>query len=176
MPEQKGVTIWFTGLSGSGKTTIAVEVEKQLTEEGYKVQRLDGDIVRQYLTSDLGFSRVDRNENIRRNSFVAKLLTQNDIITLCSFISPYLESRAEARELIGDFIEVYVNAPLTECEKRDVKGMYAMAREGIIPEFTGVSDPYEPPPDPEIELKTDRLTVEECSRQVVEYLKSRSYI
>jgi adenylylsulfate kinase len=173
---QKGVTIWFTGLSGSGKTTIAVDVEKVLTGAGYKVQRLDGDIVRQYLTSDLGFSREDRNENIRRNSFVAKLLTDNDIITLCSFISPYRASRDEARDLIGDFVEVYVNAPLTECEKRDVKGLYAKAREGIIPEFTGVSDPYEPPLDPEIELKTDKLTVDECSRQIVNYLKSNGYI
>ncbi len=176
MPDQKGGTLWFTGLSGAGKTTITVELDKQLTEMGYKVQRLDGDIVRQHLTRDLGFSKEDRDENIRRNSFVAKLLTQNGIITLCSFISPYRAVRDEARKLIGDFIEIYVNAPLAECEKRDVKGLYAKARAGDIPEFTGVSDPYEPPLNPEIELRTDLFSVEDCVRQVIGYLKSRRYI
>jgi adenylylsulfate kinase len=176
MPDQKGVTLWFTGLSGSGKTTIAVAVEKELRKQGYTVQRLDGDIVRQHLTRDLGFSREDRDENIRRNSFVASLLTRNGIITLCSFISPYRKAREEARKLIGEFIEIYVNAPLEECEKRDVKGLYARARVGEIPEFTGISDPYEPPLNPEIEMRTDRMSVDECTNRVIGYLKENDYI
>jgi len=176
MPEQKGVTLWFTGLSGSGKTTIAIEVERKLKQKGCRVQRLDGDIIRQHLTSDLGFSKEDRDENIRRVSFVAKLLTDQDVITLCCFISPYRQAREEARALIGDFVEIYVNASLEVCEKRDVKGLYEKARAGEIKEFTGISDPYEAPEQPEIELKTDRLPVEDCTRQVIDYLQKHRYI
>jgi len=176
MAKQKGVTLWFTGLSGSGKTTIAIEVEKELKKRGYRVQRLDGDIVRQHLTRDLGFSKEDRDENIRRVSFVAKLLTDHDIITLCCFISPYRKARQEARELIGEFVEVYVNAPLELCEARDVKGLYKKARAGEIEEFTGISDPYEPPEEPEIELKTDIISKNICVTKVVEYLNVRDYI
>jgi len=172
MKNNKGVTLWFTGLSGSGKTTIAVEVEKELKKRGYRVQRLDGDIVRQHLTRDLGFSKEDRDENIRRVSFVAKLLTDHDVITLCCFISPYHKARQEARELIGEFIEVYVNAPLEVCEARDVKGLYKKARAGEIVEFTGISDPYEPPKEPEIELRTNQKRIEDCVRIVIEYLKN----
>ncbi len=173
---QKGVALWFTGISGSGKTTVALEVEKRLREEGHYVQHLDGDVVRQHLTRDLGFSRKDRDENIRRISFVAALLTQNDIITLCCFISPYRAARQAARELIGEFVEIYVNAPLDVCEKRDVKGLYAQARAGKIPEFTGISDPYEPPENPEIELKTDTECVNESVQTVIQYLKVKGYI
>jgi adenylyl-sulfate kinase len=176
MGNEKGITLWFTGLSGSGKTTIAVALEKYLREKGLRVERLDGDLVREYLTRDLGFSREDRDENIRRVSYVAALLTRNGVITLCSFISPYRQARAEARALIGSFAEVYVNAPLDICEKRDVKGLYQKARVGEIPEFTGVSDPYEPPENPEIELRTDRLTVEECLELVVGYLARNGYL
>jgi len=176
MPEQKGVTVWLTGLSGSGKTTIALEVEKQLKARGYKVQLLDGDLVREHLTSDLGFSKEDRDENIRRNSFVAKLLTDNDIITLCSFVSPYHEARQKARALIGSFIEVYVNAPLATCEERDVKGLYAKARSGEVEAFTGISDPYEPPVRAEIELRTDQKTVKQCAAQIIAYLEEKAYI
>ena len=176
MKKQKGVTLWFTGLSGSGKTTIAIEVENELKEKGYKVQRLDGDIVRQHLTRDLGFSKKDRDENIRRVSFVAKLLTNQDIITLCCFISPYQQARQEARELIGEFAEIYVNAPLEVCEKRDVKGLYAKARAGKIPEFTGISDPYEPPEEAEIELCTDQKGINESAAKVIKYLEEKSYI
>lgn len=173
---QKGVTLWFTGLSGSGKTTVALELERQLRQKGYYVQRLDGDVVRQHLTRDLGFSKEDRDENIRRSSFVAALLTQNDIITLCCFISPYRAARKEARELIGEFVEVYVNAPLDVCESRDVKGLYARARAGEIPEFTGISDPYEPPENPEIELRTDRESLTDSVRKVIKYLEAKGYI
>ena len=176
MKKQKGVTLWLTGLSGSGKTAIAVEVEKELKEKGYRVQRLDGDIIRQHLTRDLGFSKKDRDENIRRVSFVAKLLTNQDVITLCCFISPYRQARQEARELIGDFVEIYVNTPLEVCEKRDVKGLYAKARAGEIPEFTGISDPYEPPEKPELELYTDQEGISESAGMVIKYLEDKGYI
>lgn len=173
---QKGATVWFTGLSGAGKTTVAEAVEKELKKRGFYVQLLDGDIMREYLTCDLGFSREDRDENIRRCSFVASLLTNNDVITLCSFVSPYREARQKARLLIERFIEVYVNAPLAVCEKRDVKGLYARARAGEIPAFTGVSDPYEPPVKPELELNTDRETLADCAQRVISYLEAEGYI
>lgn len=176
MPKQKGVTLWFTGLSGSGKTTIAKAVDKILKEQGYKVECLDGDEVREYLCRDLGFSREDRDENIRRVSYVANLLTRNGIITLCCFVSPYRKARQEARELIGDFIEIYVNAPLEVCEHRDVKGHYAKARSGKIPLFTGVSDPYEYPENNELELFTKRQSISTCADVVIKFLKKNRYI
>lgn len=154
--EQFGVTIWFTGLSGAGKSTISAELARILKEEGYKVELLDGDIVRTGLTRDLGFSREDRDENIHRIGFVSHLLTRNDVIVLVSAISPYREAREKAREQIGDrFIEVFVNAPLNVCEDRDVKGLYKKARAGEIKGFTGIDDPYEPPNNPEVECRTD---------------------
>lgn len=170
MLKQKGVTLWFTGLSGSGKTTIAKEVEKQLKEQGYKVERLDGDEVREYLCRDLGFSKEDRDENIRRVSYVAKLLTKNDIITLCCFVSPYRKAREEARKLIGEFIEIFVNAPLEVCEERDVKGLYAKARAGEIEKFTGISDPYEPPEKPEIIINSNLEPVVVSAEKVMSFL------
>ncbi len=176
MQSQKGVTLWFTGLSGVGKTTVALEVGKRLLAKGYLVERLDGDVVREHLTRDLGFSRADRDENIRRNSFVAALLTRNGIITLCCFISPYRQAREEARRLIGSFVEIYVNAPLEVCESRDTKGLYARARAGEITEFTGVSDPYEPPEKPDIELKTDQESVSVSAEKVISFLQQHGYI
>jgi adenylylsulfate kinase len=167
---QIGVTLWFTGLSGAGKTTISQAVEKELRLLNYKVESLDGDVVRQNLTKGLGFSREDRNENIRRIGFVANLLTRNQVIVLVSAISPYREIRTEVRDRIGDFIEVYVNAPLEVCEERDVKGLYKKARSGIIKNFTGIDDPYEPPINPEVECKTDSETLEQSVAKVLAQL------
>lgn len=176
MTVNKGITLWFTGLSGAGKTTVAKALEKRLKEMGFKVERLDGDLVRQYLTRDLGYSKSDRNENIRRVSYVAALLTRNEVITLCCFISPYRQGRLEARKLIGSFAEIYVNAPLAVCERRDVKGLYKKARAGEIATFTGISDPYEPPDAPEIEIRTDLLSVDHCVDKVIGYLVDNCYI
>jgi adenylyl-sulfate kinase len=175
----KGVTVWFTGLSGAGKTTVALEVEKQLKDRGYYTQRLDGDIVREKLTKDLGFTKEDRNKNIERNTFVAKILTDNDIITLCSFISPYQSARDYARDEIsevGEFVEVFVNTPLEVCEERDVKGLYKQAREGKIENFTGISDPYEEPENPDLELKTDQETVKESASIVIDHLEEEGFL
>jgi adenylylsulfate kinase len=168
-----GMTIWFTGLSGAGKTTISQVVERALTSEGYKIEKLDGDIVRQFLTKDLGFSKADRDENLRRISFVANLLTRNGVIVLVSAISPYRDIRAEIRQNIGQFIEVYVNASLETCEKRDVKGLYRKARANEIKNFTGIDDPYEPPLNPEVTCYTDRESVDESAAKVIKYLKQR---
>lgn len=179
MSEQKGITVWFTGLSGAGKTTVAKEIEKKLKKRDIYVQRLDGDIVREHLTQELGFTKEDRDKNIRRNTFVAGLLSKNDIITLCSFISPYRKTRGYARKEIekrGGFIEVYVNAPLEVCEKRDIKGLYQKARQGEIENFTGISDPYEEPENPDIELRTDKETVEESAKKIIDYLEKSGYI
>ena len=174
--EQKGFTVWFTGLPCSGKSAVANRVAAILRERGLKVERLDGDIVRQSLTRDLGFSREDRNENIRRVTFVAKLLTRNGVAVLTSFISPYREVRASARKEIGNFIEAYVKCPIEVCMERDVKGMYKKAIKGEIKEFTGVSDPYEEPLNPEILLETDKETVEESAAKVLQTLNDLGYI
>lgn len=172
----KGVTVWFTGLPCSGKTTIADIVAEKLREQGLKVERLDGDIVRRGLTSDLGFGKEDRDENIKRVTFVAKLLTRNDVIVLATFVSPYIERRRKAREEIGEFMEVYVRCSLEECMRRDVKGMYRKALAGEITSFTGVDDPYEEPPNPELVLDTDKETVEESVQRVLEKMKSLGYL
>ena len=169
---QIGVTLWFTGLSGAGKTTISQAVEKELRLLDYKVESLDDDVVRQNLTKGLGFSREDRDENIRRIGFVANLLTRNQVIVLVSAISPYREVRSEVRDRIGDFVEVYVNAPLKVCEARDVKGLYKKARSGMIKNFTGIDDPYEPPINPEVECKTDSETLEQSVAKVLTQLVS----
>ncbi len=176
MPNQKGVTLWFTGLSGSGKTTIAKEVQKTLKAQGYKVERLDGDEIRENLCRDLTFSKKDRDENIRRVSYLAKLLTRNDIITLCCFVSPYREARAKARASIGSFVEVFVDAPLALCEERDVKGHYARAKEGGISNFTGLDDPYEAPENPELHLTTAQMTVRQCADIILEYMSKHGYL
>jgi adenylyl-sulfate kinase len=174
--DQKGVTLWFTGLPCSGKSAVADRVAAILTEAGYRVERLDGDIVRKSLTRDLGFSRKDRDENIRRVTFVAKLLTRNGVFVLTSFISPYRDIRAEARAEIGSFLEVYTKCALDVCVERDVKGMYKKAMAGEIKEFTGVSDPYEEPQKPEILLETDKETLEESARKVLLALKEYGYL
>lgn len=174
--DQKGVTLWFTGLPCSGKSAIANRVAEILKEKGLKVERLDGDIVRKSLTRDLGFSKEDRDENIRRITFVAKLLTRNGVIVLTSFISPYREIRAHARKEIGNFVEVYVKCSLEVCMKRDVKGMYKKALKGEIQEFTGVSDPYEEPLEPEILLETDKKELEESVEKVIQKLGDLGYM
>jgi len=174
--DQKGVTLWFTGLPCSGKSAIADRVAEILKDRGYRVERLDGDIVRQSLTRDLGFSREDRNENIRRVTFVAKLLTRNDVFVLTSFISPFRDIRAQARREIGSFLEVYTKCPIDICIERDVKGMYKKAMAGQIKEFTGVSDPYEEPVDPEILLETGRETLEVCAAKVLARMKELGYL
>jgi adenylylsulfate kinase len=171
----RGVTVWFTGLSGAGKTTIRLAVEHILRTQGCKVEVLDGDIVRENLTKGLGFSKADRDENIRRIGFVAHLLSRNGVIVLVSAISPYREIREEVRQKIGDFVEIYVNAPLAVCEQRDVKGLYKKARAGEIKQFTGIDDPYEPPLDPEVECRTDQESLEECVARVLAKLGELDY-
>jgi adenylylsulfate kinase len=174
--QQAGVTIWFTGLSGAGKTTISRALGKELKSSGYKVELLDGDVVRQNLTKGLGFSKEDRDENIRRVGFVAELLTRNQVIVLVSAISPYQEIRQEVRERIGNFVEVYVNAPLEVCEQRDVKGLYKKARAGEIKNFTGIDDPYEPPLNSEVECRTDLESLEESVSKVLAKLQELGYL
>ncbi len=173
---QRGVTLWLTGLSGAGKTTITQALEKKLREGGYGIEVLDGDVVRTNLTKGLGFSKEDRDENIRRIGFVANLLTRHGVIVLVSAISPYREIREEVKGKIGDFVEVFVNAPLAVCEGRDVKGLYAKARKGEIKGFTGIDDPYEPPTNPEVECRTDLETLEESVDKVWNKLVELGYL
>ncbi len=174
--QQRGVTVWFTGLSGAGKTTITRAVEEKLRSQGYKIEILDGDIIRENLTKGLGFSKEDRDENIRRIGFVSQLLTRNGVIVLVSAISPYRAIREEVRQKIGNFVEVFVNAPLNVCEERDVKGLYKKARTGEIKNFTGVSDPYEPPTNPEVECRTDLETRDESVDKVFRTLQELGYL
>jgi adenylyl-sulfate kinase len=176
MGEQRGFTAWFTGLPCSGKTTVADRVAEVLRERGYKVERLDGDIVRKSLTSDLGFSKEDRDENIKRITFVAKLLTRNGVAVLATFVSPYLERRRKTREEIGSFVEVYTRCPVEVCIQRDDKGMYRKALAGEIKDFTGVDDPYEEPEDPELILDTDKESIEESTWKVLKKLEELGYI
>ena len=172
--EGQGRVVWLTGLSSAGKTTLAAELFDRLRSSGLKVELLDGDLVRQRLSKDLGYSKEDRDENIRRIGFVAELLARNGVTVIVSAISPYRALRAEVRLLIPDFVEVYVNAPLDVCEGRDVKGLYRRARAGELHGFTGIDDPYEPPLQPEVECRTDLETVEESVEKILEYLKSRT--
>lgn len=175
---QKGIVIWFTGLSGSGKSTISRGVEKRLFEMGYHSYVLDGDNIRFGLNKNLGFSPEDRKENIRRISEVAKLFADAGIITLTAFISPYREDRDNARKLLGEgeFIEVYVKCSIEECERRDVKGLYKKVKLGEIKEFTGISAPYEEPLNPELILETDKYPLEENVEKVIAYLKEKRII
>jgi len=173
---QRGVTVWFTGLSGAGKTTISRAVYEKLQSQGQRIEILDGDIVRTNLTKGLGFSKEDRDENIRRIGFVSHLLTRNGVIVLVSAISPYREVREEVRKRIGDFVEVFVNAPLETCEARDVKGLYKRARAGEIKQFTGIDDPYEPPLNPEVECRTDLEELDESIEKVMSKLKELGYL
>ncbi|MFO7820336.1 MAG: adenylyl-sulfate kinase [Halanaerobacter sp.] len=169
---QEGRVIWLTGLSGSGKSTIAVEVERELLKKGRAVYRLDGDNIRHGLNSDLGFSAQDRDENIRRIAEVAALFKDAGLIVLASFISPYQEMRDFARQRAqGDFIEIYVKADLETCASRDPKGLYEKAKRGEIENFTGVSAPYEEPTDPELVIDTAQLSVEKSVQEVLDYIQ-----
>jgi len=169
-----GATLWFTGLSGAGKSTIAQIVESELRERGYKVEVLDGDVVRTNLSKGLGFSKEDRDTNIRRIAFVADLLSRNGVVAITAAISPYREIRDEARALMGArFIEIHVKASVEECARRDVKGLYEKAMRGEIKEFTGVSDPYEEPLKPELVLDTEAESPEESAAKVLAVLDSR---
>jgi adenylyl-sulfate kinase len=177
MPDtQHGFTLWLTGLSGAGKTTIAKIVEADLKARGLKVERLDGDTVRQSLTRDLGFSKEDRDKNIERVTFVAKLLSRNEVGVIASFISPYAATRDMIRRETTNFIEVFVDAPLDVCAERDVKGMYSKAFAGEIDNFTGVSDPYEAPETPDVHLHTDPETAEESAGRIVAYLEEHGFV
>ena len=173
---QRGVTVWLTGLSGSGKSTVAVAAEKMLVEPGRLAYVLDGDNVRHGLNQNLGFSPEDRTENIRRIGEVAKLFTDCGIIVFTSFISPYRSDRDAARAIMdpADFVEVFVSADVETCEGRDVKGLYAKARTGEIPEFTGISAPYEEPEKPELVLDTARQSIEESVVELVNFLRNRA--
>jgi adenylylsulfate kinase len=173
----RGATVWLTGLSGSGKSTIAVELEKALWDRGVRAFVLDGDNIRHGLNKNLGFSPTDRTENIRRIGEVARLFTEAGMVVLTAFISPYRADRDQVRALMpDDFVEIHVDCPIEVCEQRDVKGLYQKARAGKIPEFTGVSAPYEPPLRPELTLRTGTQTVEDSVRQVLAHLEARGTI
>lgn len=176
--DAKGCVLWLTGLSGSGKSTIAYRVEQLLLERGKFAYVLDGDNIRFGLNKDLGFSPADRTENIRRIGEVANLFADACAVTATAFISPYREDRGQVRKIVpaGRFIEVYVNTPLELCEERDPKGLYKKARAGLIPEFTGISAPYEEPLDAEIELLTAGKTVDECAMELVNYLVGKGFV
>jgi|TARA_Y100000589_G_scaffold65259_1_gene56794 adenylylsulfate kinase len=178
--KQKGATLWFTGLSGSGKSTVAVALEQKLYELGHLSYRLDGDNIRLGINKNLGFSAEDRAENIRRIGEIAKLFADTGVITLSSFISPYREDRDRVRAIHDTagltFIEVFVDCPLEEVERRDPKGLYKKARAGEIKNFTGIDDPYEAPEAPEIHLSTAAMTVEEEVNLIVDYLKTNGYL
>ncbi|MCB9765147.1 MAG: adenylyl-sulfate kinase [Alphaproteobacteria bacterium] len=175
---QRGCVVWFTGLSGSGKSTVSRRVEQLLLERGRTSYSLDGDNIRHGLNKDLGFSPEDRTENIRRIGEVAKLFADATVITTTAFISPYREDRDSVRSIMppGTFVEVFVDAPLEVCEERDPKGLYKKARAGIIPEFTGISAPYEEPESPEIVLKTADHDVDACANQVIAFLAARGFV
>jgi adenylylsulfate kinase len=173
----RGCTVWLTGLSGSGKSTIAVELEKVLCTRGVRTYILDGDNVRHGLNKNLGFSPEDRTENIRRIGEVAKLFTDSGTVTLTAFISPYRADRDQVRAIMpDDFVEVYVDCPLEVCEQRDVKGLYQKARAGQIKEFTGISAPYEAPAKPELTIETSKQSVADSAAQIVAYLVKRGTI
>ncbi|MEO0605722.1 MAG: adenylyl-sulfate kinase [Myxococcota bacterium] len=175
---QKGCVLWFTGLSGSGKSTIARRVEQKLLSRHIHTYSLDGDNVRHGLNKDLGFSPEDRTENIRRIGAVAQLFADAGTITTASFISPYRAGRDAAREILpeGRFVEIHVATSLEECEKRDPKGLYKKARDGVIPNFTGISAPYEEPLNPEIAMTTEERSIDECADQVIAYLEGKGFI
>lgn len=174
--EHKGFTLWFTGLPCSGKTALANTVADELRKKGMKVERLDGDIVRKSLTRDLGFSEEDRNMNIERVTFVAKLLTRNGVAVLASFVSPYNKIREYSRNEIGDYILVYVKCSLEECEKRDTKGMYAKARAGEIKNFTGIDHPFEEPNSADIIVETDKQSIKESKDIILKALDKMGYL
>ncbi|MFA0741310.1 MAG: hypothetical protein DFNUSKGM_001420 [Candidatus Fervidibacter sacchari] len=176
MEGERGFVVWLTGLSGAGKTTIANALAERLKSLGYKVEILDGDVVRQHFSKGLGFSKEDRIENIKRVAYVAHLLARNGVSVIVALISPYREGRNYARQLIGDFVEVYVKCPLNVLIERDVKGLYAKALRGEIQNFTGISDPYEPPENPEVIVETDKETVQESTDKILKALTDLGYL
>jgi adenylylsulfate kinase len=172
----KGFTLWFTGLSGSGKSTLSEVVEQRLRARGYPVEVLDGDIVRTHLSKGLGFSREDRDANIKRIAFVCSLLTRNGVVCISAAISPYREARNCARQEIGNFVEIYVKCSLEVCRQRDVKGLYQLAEEGKLKGFTGVDDPYEEPEFPELVVETDKETIDESAERIFAKLIELGYL
>lgn len=170
---QRGLTVWFTGLSSAGKTTISRALYDQLQARGHTLEWLDGDAIRQHLSKDLGYSAADRNENIRRIGDLAEQFTARGAIVLVSAISPYRAARDEVRRKIGDFLEVWVHAPLEVCESRDLKGIYRRARLGELQHVTGIDDPYEDPLAPDVECRTDRETLDESVGKVLQAVESR---
>src|SRR5256885_2964992 len=172
----KGFTIWFTGLSGAGKSTLSEAIEERLKARGRNVEILDGDSVRTHLSKGLGFSREDRDTNIKRIAFVCGLLTRNGVICISAAIAPYREARDWARTEIGNFVEVYVKCPIEVCRERDVKGLYKLVDEGKIKGFTGVDDPYEEPENPELVVETDKETVEESVNRIFAKLEELGYL
>jgi adenylyl-sulfate kinase len=176
MGETPGCCLWFTGLSGAGKSTIANLVVADLRARGRKVELLDGDEIREHLSKGLTFSKDDRDTNIRRIGYVASLLARNGVVAVTAAISPYRALRDEVRSWMDHFVEIHVATPIEECEARDVKGLYAKARAGEIPEFTGVSDPYEPPVAPEIRIETSGRTPEESAAEVVAWLDAHGLL
>ncbi|GGC84762.1 adenylyl-sulfate kinase [Thalassobacillus devorans] len=178
MNNHKSPVLWFTGLSGSGKSTVSVALENALYERGIRSYRLDGDNIRHGLNKNLGFSPEDRKENIRRIGEVAKLMNDAGLVTLTAFISPYREDRNQVRELLGEdeFVEVFVKCSLEECEKRDPKGLYQKARSGEIKGFTGIDAPYEEPANPEVVVETDKQTLEESVNSIIDYLMKKNCI
>jgi adenylylsulfate kinase len=175
--EEKGFTVWFTGLSGSGKTTLSKRLESDLRRRGIrKIEVLDGDVIRTHLSKGLGFSREDRDANIKRIGFVCKLLSRNGVVAIAAAISPYREARDFNRKEIGDFVEVYCKCSLEVCIERDVKGLYRKALAGEIKNYTGVDDPYEEPLSPEVILETDRETPEQSVMKIIQKLESLGYL
>ncbi len=172
----RGFTVWFTGLSGAGKSTLSTALDRELRRRGRRVEVLDGDVVRTNLSKGLGFSRQDRDTNVRRIAFVCHLLTRNGVAVISAAISPYRETRQEARRLIGDFVEVYVRCPIPELVRRDVKGLYAKALRGEIAHFTGISDPYEEPEHPDVVVDSGAETVEQSLERIVRHLELCGYI
>lgn len=176
---EKGAVLWFTGLSGAGKTTIANNLSDFFQKNGIRSELLDGDVVRKLISNDLGFSKEDRNKNIERAVYVAHLLCKHGVIVLATFISPYRHQREFARSVIereGNFVEIFVKAPLDICEKRDVKGLYRLARAGEISHFTGISDPYEAPESADLVISTDQMTIDQSVERVIQYLKDRKIL
>ncbi|MCA0445874.1 MAG: adenylyl-sulfate kinase [Bacteroidetes bacterium] len=171
-----GFTIWLTGHSGAGKSTLAHALEKELTSRHISTENLDGDVVRIHLSQGLTFSPEDRNINVQRIGFVASLLSKHGVGVIVSAISPYRAARESVRKSIPGFVEVYVNCPVEECERRDVKGLYKKARNGEIPSFTGINDPYEPPLNPEVEVRTDLESLHESTGKIISFLEKQNLI
>ena len=172
----KGVTIWFTGLSGAGKSTLSEALTRHFLEQGRNIEVLDGDEVRTHLSKGLGFSREDRDTNIKRIAYVCKLLTRNGVFCISAAIAPYREARAWARQEIGNFVEIYVKCPLDVCRERDVKGLYKLVDEGKIQHFTGVDDPYEEPENPDLVVETNKQTIEESVAIILAKLVELGYL